>query len=282
MNILIVGGNSAMAISLKEYYSPRHNIITAGRKKCDIELDLSKSIDDLILPKNIDVLIHTAANFGGRSYQEIMDAEEVNVLGTIKICEIAKKSNIKHLIIISSMSASLPENSLYYNIYAISKRHAEEVALLYCKEHSLPLTVLRPSQIYGNFDNFRLHQPLIYLMLDKAKKNEDITIYGSKDALRNYIHMDDLSKIIEKTILNKVVGLYSCLYPENQSYSQIAKAAFLAFGASANIIFNKEKDDIPDNIFKGDNSLYEKIKYYPEISIYEGFKKMKKTSEKIK
>ena len=274
MRILIVGGTSSIGRVLKSVLSEFSEVITAGRKYCDVILDLNDPIENMSLPNDIDAIIHTAAHFGGKTAKEILDTETVNVLGTLKLCQAAVQAKAKHFVLISSMSACVKENSEYYSIYAISKKHSEEVARFYCSAHSLPLTILRPSQIYGNLDSFRLHQPFFYTMVDKAEKGEDITIYGSNDALRNYIHIDDLTTIILKVVQNKIKGTYSCMYPTDVTYSQIAKAAITAFKSRSNVRFLKDKPDIPNNIFDKDVSLYEKIDFYSQISIEEGMKKI--------
>lgn len=273
MNILIVGGNSSTGVALKEALSHEHTIVTADRSGCDINFDLKESVDQVFFPKDIDVLIHTAAHFGGKSNVEMQDAIQVNVVGTLKVCQLANKANIKHIILLSSMSACVQSDNLYYGIYAITKRQAEEVAVHYCGQHGILLTILRPSQIYGNDDNFRKNQPFIYLMMDNAENNEDIFIYGSHDAQRNYIYIDDLISIITKVAEQKVNGTYACLFPEDVRYTQIAQVAINAFRSNSQVLFLTDKSDIPDNVFTRDNTLYEKIGFFPKISIEEGIRK---------
>jgi len=57
-------------------------------------------------------------------------------------------------------------------------------------EESLPLAVLRPSQIYGAGPRFRAHHPFLHAMLDKAKKGDDILLYGNHDPWRNFIYIE--------------------------------------------------------------------------------------------
>lgn len=274
MKILIVGGTSSTGRALKPVLSEFSKVITAGRKKCDVTFDLNDPIKKITLPNDIDTVVHVAAHFGGKTAKEILEAENINVLGTLKLCQAAVNARVKHFVLISSMSVSLKKNSEYYSIYAISKRHSEEVAQFYCSTHSLPLAILRPSQIYGNGDSFRRHQPFFYIIVDKAEKGEDIAIYGSNDALRNYMHIDDLTNIIARVVRNKVEGIYPCTHTTDVTFSQIAKAALLAFNSKANVHFLKAKADIPDNIFEKDDSLYRKIDFYPQIFIEDGMKKI--------
>jgi len=282
MKVLIVGGNSSLGNSLKKFFSGFSEVITAGRKNCDLTFDLKDPISMIQLPENMDAVIHTAAQFGIRSDEEILDTEDVNVLGTLKLCQAAVQANAKHFILISSIYSSLKRNVNNYNIYTLSKKHAEEVAHLYCTTHSLPLTVLKPSPLYGNEESFRVHQPFFYTIVDKAERGEDIALYGSNDAIRNYLHVDDLSEVIVRVIVKKIHGSYSCTYTTDVTYSQIARAALEAFKSVGKVYFLKDKPDIPNNIFEKDFSIHGKIDFYPQISIEEGLRRLadKRTSIK--
>jgi nucleoside-diphosphate-sugar epimerase len=274
MRILIVGGNSTLGKSLKHSFSGTHEVLTAGRAHCDIVLDLSGPFESWDLPEDFDVLIHTAAVFGGRTDEEILATESINVLGTLKLCTAAARARCRHFILISSIFSVSGEEGRNHNIYALSKRHAEEVAGFYCSDHSLPLTILRPSQLYGTGNGFRKHQPFFYTMVDKAEKGEDITLYGSRDPRRNYIYIDDLTDIIVKVVEQKVEGIYPCTQTVDVTYSQIADAAFGAFKKGGKVCFSPDKPDIPDNVFEKNNSLYERINFFPKISIEEGLKRL--------
>lgn len=274
MKALITGGTSSLGLVLKPILLEFCEVITAGRKNCDISIDLNDSLQKIIFPEGINVIVHTAANYGGDDDKQILDAETVNVLGTLKLCQAAVQAKVKHFIFISSIYSGLEESAQNYSIYALSKKHAEEIAHFYCALHALPLTILRPVPIYGTGDGFAKHQPFFYTIIDKVQKGEDIILFGSNDALRNFIHVEDMAEIIAKVIQQKIEGTYACVHPENSTWSQIAKAAISAFNSKALIHFLKDKPDIPDNIFQQDDSLYQKIGFQPQITIEDGMKKI--------
>lgn len=277
MKILIVGGSSTVGRSLKEALSESFEIITAGRKGCDITIDLRDQMESYKLPEGLDAIIHTAAQFGIRDDQQILDTEDVNVLGTLKLCQSAFQAKAKHFIFISSIYSSLSRESVNYNFYSLSKKHAEEVAGLYCSTHNIPLTIIRPSPLYGNDDGFKVHQPFFYLMMDKAERGENITLYGNRDPVRNYLHIDDLIEIIKRIIVKRIEGTFSCSFTTDVSFSRIANAAYAAFNSQGKIEFLRDKPDIPDVIFEKDFSLYDKINFSPEISIETGIKNLAKS-----
>ncbi len=270
MRVLIVGGTSALGTALKQSISTIGEVITAGRTNCDIHLDLNDSPEKINLPENIDSIIHLAAKMGGSTDDEIIETINVNVLGTLKICQAAAKANVKHIVLISSIFVSLKEDSPYYGIYPISKKQSEEIAKFYCSLHNIRLTILRPSQIYGNEISFSRHQPFFYKMIELAENGEDILLYGKKDPMRNYLHIEDLKIIISRVIEMGIEGTYSCAFPFDNSYSHIGNAAIAAFGSKGKLLFLQDKPDIPDNVFAKETYLYEKIGFYPQISIEEG------------
>ena len=273
MKILIVGGTSSLAQALKPVFFEFAEVITAGRAGCDVHLDLSDPVEKIELPEDIDVVINTAASFGGESFEKIYQAENVNVLGVLKLCAACTKAQAKHLVLISSIFACLNKESSFYNIYSLSKKQADELAQLYSSAFGLPLTILRPSQFYGVGDAYRKHQPFLYTIIDKAANDEDILIYGSNDAMRNFIHVEDVARIIAIVIQRKIEGAFACMNIKDVSYSEVAAAAIEAFGSKSKIKFMTEQPDIPNNIFEPDDSLFRLIDYYPQISISLGMKK---------
>jgi nucleoside-diphosphate-sugar epimerase len=276
--ILVIGANSALARSIIPLLANNYGVITAGRKGCDIYCDISKEFN---IPEGVEIVVNCAAAFGGDGDDDIIETEATNVAGILNICVAIRRAGVKHFINISSMSAAHDKTSPYYSIYAIAKKQGDEIAEFYCGLNNIPLTILRPTQIYGSSGQFASHQPFFYHIIDKAQKGEDITIYGQNDALRNYIYNDDIAEIIRRVVDKQVTGTYYCGSADDIKFSQIAEAAQKAFGKSGEIIFLKDKADIPDNVFAKDLTLYEKIDYKPRITLVEGITKIKENREKL-
>lgn len=275
--ILIIGANSALAKEVILILVQEHTVITAGRNNCDIYCDVAEGV---MVPAGVDIIVNFAAAFGGVGDEEIREAEKTNTQGILNVCIAAKKAAVKHVINISSIFALLDQSSPFYSIYAVTKKHADELAQFYCKLNKIPLTILRPSQIYGDSDSFKQHQPFFYELIDKAQAGKDMSIFGNNDARRNYIHASDLSEIIRHVIKKQVEGTYVCTYPDDVTYSQIAFSAQETFGKGGKVIFDKNKPDTPDNIFTKDLIIYEKLSYTPQISIETGIKRIKEYRER--
>lgn len=274
--IAVIGGTSAIARYLIPYLKAQgHAITTLGRAGCDIPCDL---LDDtpIPLPRGLDAVVHLSARSKGIIDEELMAMAEINALGALKVCMAANRAGVGQVVHLSTLYVLLEEQSPYYGMYSISKRYAEELVCHYCKMAGIPLTVLRPSQVYDSCGHFSGHQPLLYLMARRAESGQAIEIYGGNDALRNYIHVEDVIEIITRVIEKRIVGTYFCGNTENCRLSDMAKLAQRSFLKSEEFYFLEDHDRIPDTVFDISTDLYDAIGYYPRINMEMGMKMLAK------
>lgn len=276
MKILLIGGQSDLACYLYPILSEKHQVITSGRNGCDLYMDLNKNIT---FPNDIDIVINTVAFFGINTDGDYYNSLEINALGALRICIEAHRKNIKYLLHTSSLSSILPPSSPYYTIYAISKKLGDEIIANYCLKNNIDFAILRPSQLYGYKIKNIHHQPFFHTIICNAAQGKVVQIYGNNDPKRNYLHMEDFANIIDRVIDMKVSGVYTCQYPSNTSFVEIAKTAFEIFGNKTAIDFCREKANIPDNIFMYDDTLYNIIDYFPKISLKMGIEEYKRNRE---
>jgi nucleoside-diphosphate-sugar epimerase len=248
--ILVTGPTSALASAFMNEIKDDYDVVTMGRRNSDIYCDFSEnSIPDL--PTDVDVVIHFAASiYKGQPISELFD---VNVGGTIKLCEAIKKAGIKRFIYISSIYAKLDSDSPYYGYYSVTKKSAEEASALYCRMNGIQYCTVRPAQIIGADLRYAANQPLIYRFIECAKKNEDISIYGTNDALKNLIYDKNVINALKYIISEKLEGIYDIIDENNYSVSQIARVICDSFGSTSEISFIKDKPSIEDNAFYSDN-----------------------------
>lgn len=273
MRILIVGGNSTLARALIPVLAQFAEVITAGRSGCDVRIDLSNDIDARQMPRDIDVLVNAAASFGTTDAASIYQTEQTNVLGALRLCQLCSALSIRHMVQISSIFSRLPAESPFYTAYSLSKRHAEEMTQLYSDKTGLALTIIRPSQFYGTGPACRKHQPFLYAIIDKVANNENVAIYGSHDARRNFIHIEDVAELIAATIRRQITGSHDCAQLQPVRFSDIVAAAAKAFGSRSQMVFLPQQPDIADNICAADDTLFRLLGQYPGISMEQGMEK---------
>lgn len=136
---------------------PVANFTENRRLGCEvIPLDLISETTDILFKNGVDAVIHNAGVFNLNASPVLLRA--VNVEGTRKICESALKAGVKKFIMVSTVGVygrpvrtpckeEDPKNPR--NAYELTKWEGEMVAMRYYEKNGLPVTVIRPTLIYG-------------------------------------------------------------------------------------------------------------------------------------
>jgi UDP-glucose 4-epimerase len=86
-------------------------------------------------------------------------------------------------------------------IYPTSKYLAEQLFASMAKTYGLKVVAIRLFNLYGpNQDYFRKQPPLLGYLIKSFLKKEDITLFASEKAKRDYIYIDDLYDLVKKII----------------------------------------------------------------------------------
>lgn len=100
--------------------------------------------------------------------------------------------------------------------YGLTKLVAEEYLNFIFSVNLEKLVILRPSNVYGRYQNLKKPQGLIGHVLKSVIIDEPITVFGDGSIVRDYIHVSDLTNAIikcftltnnENTILNIGSGI---------------------------------------------------------------------------
>ena len=152
-----------------------------------------------------DQIIHCASdtNFSERKRTLVFKAN-VDSLGGI--LEFAAKSRAKRFHYISTAYAAgahnilcketLPGTSGFLNVYEESKAQAENICASYCEKNSIPLTIIRPSIVYGDSRTGRsLKFSALYFPIRSVQHIRDIYLndiqnHGGKRSRENGIFLD--------------------------------------------------------------------------------------------
>ena len=162
------------------------------------------------ITKKIDVVVHLGAYM--RFHAKWEKLFSTNVAGTLDLANDALENEITHFIYTSSTEAigpvkvvpadeTHPLNPAYQ--YGISKMMAEKILNKLKEERGLPVTILRPTGVYGPGDHY------ITLSTVKAVKNEKLKqLPGKGDKYVHFTYVDDVVQGFIKTIENpqKAIG----------------------------------------------------------------------------
>lgn len=263
--ILLAGSTSNIGNNLI-YKLKDYEVYTLGRARgCKFRFDAGKDkVDRKLRKKKFDIIINTIAAFGSNDTDTFYDTEKINALGILRLCEIAKQCEVKHFIHVSSMFSDYKEGDAYYNIYSVSKKHADELLKLYCKKENINYTIIKPSQIYSYDLKSKKHQGFLYSLAKQVLENKEVHIYGTNDFIRNYIHVNDICTIIQKVAKQSIYGEYLTAAIKSSKVSELFNLFKQVAASSSTLTFDNTKPDIQSLPLVSDFALYEKLNWQPE------------------
>lgn len=155
-------------------------------------------LDDL--PADIDSIVHIAARAGVRpSLENPVLYFDVNVNGTLRLLELARKRGIHRFLFASSSSVygdhlSVPfseEDRVDHPIspYAATKRSGELLCHTYAHLHGMTCLCLRYFTVFGPRQRPDLAIHKFVRLLDRG---EEIPIYGEGNSERDYTYIEDI------------------------------------------------------------------------------------------
>ena len=230
----------------------------------------------------VEKVVHLAARAGVRaSLKDPLLYGEVNIGGTLRLLESARKKNIKSFILGSSSSiyglnAKVPfseGDSLEAPIspYAVSKIAAEFFSQLYNRLHGLPVIILRFFTVYGPRQRPEMAIRRFTELMDKG---EEIPLFGDGETERDYTYVSDI-----------VSGILTCLTKDfsleifNLGDSRAIKLNYIIslleaeLGKKARIKnLGRQPGDVPIT-YADITRARKKLAYEPKVQIEEGIKK---------
>ncbi len=149
--------------------------------------------------KKVDIVCHLAALIGiPYSYVAPESYIDTNVKGTLNIVHSAKNNNLKKIIITSTsetygsaLYTPIDEKHPYQpqSPYSASKIAADVVALSYYYSFNIPVSIIRPFNIYGPRQSARAVIPTIITQILKKKKKIEL---GNLSPTRDFTYVKDI------------------------------------------------------------------------------------------
>tara|TARA_B110000003_G_scaffold84295_1_gene86296 strand:+ start:6059 stop:7000 length:942 start_codon:yes stop_codon:yes gene_type:complete len=268
------------------------NILTKTSKQLDLRNQ--NDVNQFFNKENIEFVILAAAKVGGISANNKFRAEFIydNLIIQSNVIHASYLYGIKKLLFLGS-SCIYPKHSIQplkeeYLLdgkleetnrpYSIAKIAGIELCSGYRRQYGCNFISVMPTNIYGPNDNFDLQTshvfPALIRKFCEAKNNnsDHITLWGTGNPRREFLHSDDLASAClfliknydEEEIIN--VG-----WGKDISIKELADIISNTVGFKGKILFDTSK---PDGTFQKvlDCSKIYNLGWKPNISLLEGVK----------
>ena len=248
MNLLVIGGTGYIGSFVVREFSRDERIDKVivlsrkfapflkecGEKVVHIPADIAdpSSLQKALSSLSLDVAFHLATA-SGRDMRELL---RVNVGGTLNVMEALKEADLD-LFIFASTAANLYGNAVYRPIdekhplrpispYGLSKQMAEAAVSYFVEHYGFPAAIFRQTNVYG-WAPVMKYTIVNAFIRDAASKGE-VTIVGTGEQQRNFLHMTDLFRYYEAAVFhpnkNKLKGeILNVAGPETVTVKRVAE-----------------------------------------------------------
>ena len=230
--------------------------------------------------EDFDMLIHLAAkSYVPDSYHSPHEFYNVNVLGTLNMLELCRKNNAS-MIFTSSYVYGIPKYLPIdekhpleaLNPYSHTKILGEDLCKSYYNNFGVPVTIIRPSNIYGYGQNKNFLIPTIISQLqNKTIKLKD------KNPKRDYIYIKDFINVYIKCLRMDDRKLRVFNIGGGKSYSVETIANMIISESKKNISVEFEETDRKNEVMDlmyDIKKAYKILKWKPKYSLRNGIKEM--------
>lgn len=294
--VAVTGGLGFIGSHLIERLNPDNEVIiidnqSSGNIENIKDLDFTRidtnfgdirSTDLEKIFEEVDYVFHMAAMTSvTQSVSEPLGSNEINITGTLKVLEAARKCGVKKLIFSSSsavygeteilpITETTPINPM--SPYAVSKSTGELYCNVYSTIYDLPTVSLRYFNVFGpRQDPDSEYAAVIPIFIDKFLKNESPVIYGDGKQTRDFVHVN---QVVDANLLaaeSSETGVFNIGLGKSTSINHLYKIIKKAIGKDTEPMYMPERaGEIKHSV--ADISKAEAIGYSPENDFKETLK----------
>ena len=261
--------------------------IISGTEFYQIDISTKNALDELPYYE-FDCLIHLAAQASNAiSFIDPMLDLHANQIGTYNLLNFCKKRNIKRIVYSSSMSTygqplELPTledcQMLPDSFYAVHKLSGEHYCRIFQKEYGIDFTIFRFYTVYGHGQNLaNINQGLLSIYLSYIINKQPILVKGSKDRIRDLIHVSDVVNAISLSLNSEVAKnkTYNLGSGESHTIEDLINMITNEFGYTSGeypVIYENGTPGDPFQTKADISKIKKELNWVPQISTLDGIK----------
>ncbi|QNO16713.1 NAD-dependent epimerase/dehydratase family protein [Alkalicella caledoniensis] len=287
MKILVMGGTEFVSSSMAKYLISKGytvDVFTRGIKPLNYE-GLRKH-----LKGDRKSTLDLKANIGNEKYHYVFDISAYTKEDVEKLTNVLDRESLKRYVFCSSGAVYIPSDEMVsedfakgenanWGAYGLGKKEAEDYLFKLWGDDKFPMTIFRPTYIYGE-DNNLLREKYLF---NRISKSLDVPIPDG-DKKNQFIYISDLVRILESAIhTEKSAGqAYNATHPQLVTWEKLVQAAIKAVNIEVKI---KKIDSKREDVKLGEYFIFRNINYIlslekaqkdglyvPKIDIQEGMK----------
>lgn len=250
--------------------------------------DQSDSMLMMRLLRDCDVIVHLASgSTPATSAKNPMAECDRNLMPSLRFLEVMQNAPSARLIYLSSggtvyggNSADVAPESLAphpISYYGAGKVAFEAFLSAYAHQLKAPVTIVRPTNVYGPGQPFKPTFGVIRMMLSKALSGEPIEILGDGESTRDFLYIDDLVRACGLMIRNERssgVNIYNVGYGRSVSVNDLFDLVCEVTGRKLDRVYREARAVDVRHSELDCSRVRSDFGWRPEVDLQEGVRRM--------
>ena len=239
--ILVTGGAGFIGSNLANHLADANEVVVVD----DESLGTAENLDDGVafrqqcvldpdLPTDVDVVFHLAARSSYAMHEEDPAAgARVNVEGFVNTVEQARRDGCDTVVyastssIYGSRTEPTPETRgvVASTGYEASKLGREQYAAYFHRHYDMSLAGMRFFSVYQGYEGAESHKGsyanVIAQFAQDAADGRSPTLYGDGTQTRDFVHVDDVVRGLERAAEEQLHGVYNLGTGEAHSFNHV-------------------------------------------------------------
>jgi len=250
-----------------------------------VEMDVtSDAFDALADAERFDVINHHAAHMELRvSVEKPLHDAHANILGSLRVLEAARRTNVGQVILASSGGALYGAQEVFpadeeqpwrpMSPYGVAKGSMELYGSCYARIHNMTVTALRYTNVYGPRQNPFGEAGVVAIFLEKALSNAVCTVNGAGDQRRDYIYVSDVAAANMAVTRHHLGGVFNVATGIETDVNTIVAALARYMGKTIEVHHGPAKPgDLPRNVCSSER-LTSATGWKPQIGVEQGIER---------
>lgn len=295
MNILVTGGAGFIGSHVVDaFLAEGHRVaviddLSTGRRErvnpaarfyqADIRDD--EAVGRILAMEKPEVISHQAARANVReSMEKPVLYADVNVLGSLRLLEAARKNGVRKVIYASTGGAVYgepqylpvdedhPINPL--DPYGASKHHVEHYLHLYRLNYGLQYTILRYPNVYGPRQDPLGEAGVVAIFTGQMLNGRQPVIFGTGEQQRDFVYVTDVARANVLALTRGDGGIYCIGSGVGSSVNQIFAALKQATGYQGPEVHGPAKLGEVSRIYLNAARARAELGWQPTVPLQEG------------
>ena len=207
-----------------------------------------------------EVVFHLAASVGNtRSIEHPVEDSEINVLGTLRVLEAARRAGSRKVVFSSSAGIfgelrTLPIREDHPvepdSPYGASKLAAEKHCLAYAKLYPIEAVCLRYFNVYGVNQRFDAYGNVIPIFAKRMIMGEPVTVFGDGEQTRDFVNVRDVVRANYQAGMSRgVSGAFNLGSATRVTINRLVEMLRAASGITARVEYGPPRPgDVRDSL----------------------------------